>query len=151
MDKVDIAINKPMLDFFGNDKSVKKSESPIVEDKSKTVILVTHSMASVRKYCNKAILIRDGIIEIDGSPEDVANAYSLENVESMQNSQNDKDEKTQKSPHITDFSAKLLSVWNFVFTFWAFHDVPPYIINNISSCFQFLQRKCLWLAARSIT
>ncbi len=84
----------------------------IKRDKSKTVILVTHSMASVRKYCNKAILIRDGIIEIDGSPEDVANAYSLENVESMQNSQNDKDEKTQKSPHITDFSAKLLSPKN---------------------------------------
>ncbi len=53
----------------------------IKKDKTKTVVLVTHSMENVRKYCDHAILIRDGIITIDGSPEDVANNYSLENTE----------------------------------------------------------------------
>ena len=95
----DEAFQHKCNDFFDN----------IKKDKSKTVVLVTHSMASVRKYCNRAILIRDGLIEIDGSPEDVANAYSLENVESMQNSQNDKDEKTEKSPKVTNCKIKLLS------------------------------------------
>lgn len=53
----------------------------IKKDQTKTVILVTHSMENVRQYCNRAILIRDGKIKIDGSPEDVANSYSLENAE----------------------------------------------------------------------
>ena len=50
----------------------------IKKDKTKTVILVTHSMEDVRQYCNHAIFIRNGIIEIDGSPKDVANSYSLD-------------------------------------------------------------------------
>ena len=37
-------------------------------------------MENVRKYCNRAILIKDGLITIDGSPEDIANKYSLENL-----------------------------------------------------------------------
>lgn len=46
----------------------------------KTIILVTHSMESVRKYCNKALLIDKGEIKIMGTPNDVANQYSLDNV-----------------------------------------------------------------------
>ncbi|EOL47503.1 ABC transporter ATP-binding protein [Enterococcus caccae] len=49
------------------------------EDK-KTIILVTHSMAAVRKYCNKAMMIDKGEVKIIGTPEDVANQYSLSNV-----------------------------------------------------------------------
>lgn len=43
---------------------------------NQTVILVTHSMASVKKYCDRAILIEKGRIELDGNPEEVANAYT---------------------------------------------------------------------------
>jgi ABC-2 type transport system ATP-binding protein len=49
----------------------------------KTVILVTHGMDNVRKYCNKAMLIRDGEVVAMGKPEDVANEYSLENLGSL--------------------------------------------------------------------
>lgn len=52
----------------------------IKKDKSKTVILVTHSMTDVTKYCNKAILLRDGKVFLKGSPETVADEYSLENL-----------------------------------------------------------------------
>lgn len=69
----------------------------IKKDKSKTVILVTHSMENVRQYCNRAILIRDGIVKIDGSPEDVANSYSLENAERSKSSKN-KNEISKDSP-----------------------------------------------------
>lgn len=41
----------------------------------KTVILVTHSMDSVQRFCNRAILIHDGDLKIDGSPLEVAQAY----------------------------------------------------------------------------
>lgn len=40
-----------------------------------TVILVTHSMANVRKYCSRAILIENGKILQDGKPDKVATAY----------------------------------------------------------------------------
>lgn len=53
----------------------------IKKDKTKTVILVTHSMSAVRKYCNKAIMLHDGKVIVSGSPEDVANEYSIENLE----------------------------------------------------------------------
>lgn len=52
----------------------------IKKDKTKTVILVTHSMEAVRRFCSKAVLIQDGLITISGSPEDVANGYSIDNV-----------------------------------------------------------------------
>ncbi len=52
----------------------------IKKNPSKTVILVTHSMDAVKKYCNKAILIKDGEIIVSGNKDDVADRYTLENL-----------------------------------------------------------------------
>ena len=78
----------------------------IKKDKSKTVILVTHSMESVRQFCNRAVLIRDGKVEIDGTPEDVANSYSLENAEKYSNKS---DDGHQVNQIVKDLDVKLLS------------------------------------------
>ena len=40
-----------------------------------TVILVTHDMGNVRKFCNRAILIDEGKIKLDSTPDKVADAY----------------------------------------------------------------------------
>lgn len=40
-----------------------------------TVILVTHSMENVRRFCDRAILIEDGKVMTEGDPEEVAKAY----------------------------------------------------------------------------
>lgn len=53
----------------------------VKQDPSKTVILVTHDMSAVKKYCNKAILIKDGDVIVSGNKDDVANRYTLENLE----------------------------------------------------------------------
>ena len=42
---------------------------------NQTVILVTHSMENVRRFCDRAILINDGEITMDGDPNEVADAY----------------------------------------------------------------------------
>lgn len=42
----------------------------------KTVILVTHSMEDVRRFCDRAILIDDGLIQHTGNADKVASAYS---------------------------------------------------------------------------
>lgn len=41
----------------------------------RTVLFVTHGMASVASLCNRAILLSDGQIALDGSTDDVINAY----------------------------------------------------------------------------
>lgn len=57
----------------------------VKQDSNKTVILVTHDMSAVRKYCTSAIMIEDGRIVDSGDPDDVADSYSLENISSDPN------------------------------------------------------------------
>lgn len=47
----------------------------------KTVILVTHDMGSVERFCNRAMFIDDGNIQLIGKPHEVAAAYSKSNDE----------------------------------------------------------------------
>ena len=47
-----------------------------LHDKGQTVILVTHSMENVRKFCSRAILLENGKILQDGDPNQIANAYN---------------------------------------------------------------------------
>ena len=42
---------------------------------NQTVVLVTHNMENVVKYCDRAILIEKGKVKLDGDPEKIANAY----------------------------------------------------------------------------
>ena len=41
-----------------------------------TVILVTHDMANVERFCDRAILIEDGAIACEGDPKKVTKAYT---------------------------------------------------------------------------
>lgn len=47
-----------------------------LKDHNQTVILVTHSMENIRKFCDRAILIEAGKIINEGNPKEVANAYT---------------------------------------------------------------------------
>lgn len=47
----------------------------IKEDKNQTIILVTHNMNAVRKYCNRAIVIDQGKVFFDGDAEKAADIY----------------------------------------------------------------------------
>ncbi|MCR5700021.1 MAG: ABC transporter ATP-binding protein [Candidatus Saccharibacteria bacterium] len=42
---------------------------------NQTVILVTHSMENITRFCDRAILIENGKITLDGDPKTVAKAY----------------------------------------------------------------------------
>jgi len=46
----------------------------LIDDK-KTVILVTHSMAAVEEFCNKAVLIENGKIAFEGDAKEAAQKY----------------------------------------------------------------------------
>lgn len=61
----DEAFQRKCQDYFFEAKRQKK-----------TIILVTHSMPDVRRYCDRAMLIQDGYIAKIGDPDEVADAYS---------------------------------------------------------------------------
>lgn len=51
-----------------------------VKNSGKTIVLVTHSMDAVKQYCTKALFLEKGQIKLIGSPDEVANQYSLANM-----------------------------------------------------------------------
>jgi len=50
------------------------------KNEGKTVILVSHDIETIRKYCDRAALLRDGEIVILGKAEEVCNEYMYQNM-----------------------------------------------------------------------
>jgi len=50
------------------------------KEMGKTVILVTHDIGTVQRYCDRAMLLRNGKIEMIGNPEEVGNEYIKQNM-----------------------------------------------------------------------
>jgi len=57
----------------------------------KTVVLVTHDMNTVERFCNKAVFLEKGTVKLIGKPHNVAAAYSRSNDESYDQSLNNKE------------------------------------------------------------
>ena len=74
----------------------------------KTTILVTHDMGAVKKYCNKAVLIENGLVKAIGDPFDVSDQYSFDNLESNSHPNGNEDEGIVTS-EVEGFTARLLS------------------------------------------
>lgn len=55
------------------EKCYKKMES--LKNEGKTIVLVTHSMGAVEKFCTRAIWLSDGKIKMDGKPNKVIEKY----------------------------------------------------------------------------
>lgn len=72
----DAAFQQKCFDYFMSLKREKK-----------TVVLVTHDMGAVRQYCDRAIMIENGVIAEQGSPEYVAMAYQQLFVKEIEDQQ----------------------------------------------------------------
>jgi len=68
----DEAFQRKCLDVFERYKA-----------EGQTVILVTHDMETVRKFCNRAMLVSEGKIVEIGDPRSVANKYSQLNQDAI--------------------------------------------------------------------
>lgn len=66
----------------GDEAFQRKCNDYFLERKKsgKTTILVTHDMDAVKKYCNRAVLIEEGLVKLCGEPDEVANQYSYDNA-----------------------------------------------------------------------
>ena len=92
----------------GDEAFQRKCNDYFMERKKsgKTTILVTHDMNAVKKYCNKAVLIENGLVKVVGDPDEVANQYSYDNAASQTVSN---DDVTVEHEAVTNLSVKLLS------------------------------------------
>ncbi len=84
----DEAFQRKCLDVFDDYKAI-----------GQTVILVTHDMATVKKFCNRAALINEGKVTKIGNPIEVANEYSRLNQIAI-------DAQTGKKQQVSEESAK---------------------------------------------
>lgn len=73
----DEAFQRKCLDIFERYKAEKQ-----------TVILVSHDMETVKRYCTKAVLIHDGKLLTQGDPANIAFEYSALNQEVVDSSVN---------------------------------------------------------------
>ncbi|MFA9413912.1 MULTISPECIES: ABC transporter ATP-binding protein [unclassified Streptococcus] len=91
----------------GDEAFQRKCNDYFLERKNsgKTTILVTHDMGAVKKYCNRAVLVENGLVKAYGDPFDVANQYSVDNVTVEQNDSHE----TESDNVVTDLQVKLLS------------------------------------------
>lgn len=65
------------------DEAFQRKCIKIFEDyrrNKQTVVLVTHSMETVRSLCTKALMVENGKIKVEGSVKTVANAYQRANA-----------------------------------------------------------------------
>lgn len=85
----DEAFQRKCDDFF----------TEIKKDPSKTVILVTHDMNSVKKYCSRAMMIADGEVEAIGDPETVSQQYTLANLEAEEKAERKRQEERGGYPN----------------------------------------------------
>lgn len=66
-----------------------------IKQSNKTIILVTHDMSMVKRFCDKALLLEYGVQKKVGSPEEIADQYMADNI-AISNS------KTQPNADSTD-------------------------------------------------
>jgi ABC-type polysaccharide/polyol phosphate transport system ATPase subunit len=52
-----------------------------LRDEGRTIVLVTHDMTMVERFCHRALLLTDGEIEMIGDPHDVGRRYVERNFE----------------------------------------------------------------------
>lgn len=92
----------------GDEAFQRKCNDYFMERKKsgKTTILVTHDMSAVKKYCNKAVLIENGLVKVVGNPDEVANQYSFDNAASQKVSN---DDVTVENEAVSDLQVRLLT------------------------------------------
>jgi ABC-type polysaccharide/polyol phosphate transport system ATPase subunit len=83
--------------------------------RGRTLVLVTHDMAAVERFCHRAMLLADGRIELIGAPDEVARAYLQRNfgaaVQAPAPEPAEADEPEEPDDALHAARATLLDVW----------------------------------------
>ena len=58
------------------EKCIRKMKE--LKEQGRTMVFVTHSLNTVKDFCNRAVWLNQGVIKMDGEPEEVIKAYLKE-------------------------------------------------------------------------
>ncbi|HMI09809.1 MAG TPA: polysaccharide ABC transporter ATP-binding protein [Candidatus Saccharimonadales bacterium] len=78
-----------------------------LKSKGKTVILVTHDMSAVQRFCTRAIVLSDGRIIYDGNTSSASDVYRDLNLQSTQNSLKSNNKKKSKISKNSDVACQI--------------------------------------------
>ena len=95
----DSAFQEKCLNIF---KNYKKN--------GRTVVLVTHSMATVREYCDRALLLNKGNVVSVGGVDDVCDAYISNNIAAADVRELEKREETEEEERLHRDELKKIKV-----------------------------------------
>lgn len=82
----DTAFQQKCFDFFAKQKKMNK-----------TIIFVTHDMASVERFCSRALLLENGVITKIGKPNDITKRYNELNRKEIEKNEKDTNNKVSKN------------------------------------------------------
>ena len=74
-------------------------------DEGRTILLVTHDMNAVQRFCDRAVLLEEGRVVELGEPRSVTRRYEQLNFQRPQ------DERTELPPHLGDGAAAITESW----------------------------------------
>jgi ABC-2 type transport system ATP-binding protein len=71
-----------------------------IKASGRTVIFISHDMSAVRKFCDRAIMIQDGKIVDEGTPDKIASTYEVANIDKKKTVKNINEEIAQSKDKI---------------------------------------------------
>jgi ABC-type polysaccharide/polyol phosphate transport system ATPase subunit len=78
-----------------------------LQQEGKTILFVTHDMAAVGRFCDRAMLLERGRIEVIGAPDTVGARYMQRNFETEPSGAREPDE----GDRVGDGSAEIVEAW----------------------------------------
>ncbi|HEY6890951.1 MAG TPA: ABC transporter ATP-binding protein [Solirubrobacter sp.] len=81
-----------------------------IRDAGKTILLVTHDMGAVHRFCDRAMLLERGVKVADGDPDDVGTRYLELNFSEAARADAAK-EQLGSTERIGDGTAEILDAW----------------------------------------
>ena len=83
-----------------------------IRDQGRTVLLVTHQMSAVERFCDRALLLEKGRITEIGDPSRVANAYLQVNFAQEDTTPRAAEDESEKDPdRFGDQRAEVVEAW----------------------------------------
>jgi len=109
-----------------------------LKENGKTIVLVTHDMSAVQRFCERAIMIDDGMVVLEGNPSSIADRYLEDNfggsLTKVKNKLAKEHNYIVKNVHLTSngIETNILSLKDDIsvsFTIEAEDDIKPYGIG----------------------
>jgi ABC-2 type transport system ATP-binding protein len=102
-----------------------------LRQQKKTVVFVSHDMTSVNRFCSRAVYIKNGVLIHEGSPEEVADLYTADNVASMNDVHETRDDLPEEYAVETKISSQTKTELILDVSYRSKTDEPLYVAFSI--------------------